>query len=60
MLKIELSLFIGGKSPGDPVFTSNDLLTLGQGSGPEHIVSLRWMTGFKMESLLFSSHWPQH
>ena len=50
----------GGKSPGDLVFTSNRFLTLGQVSGPVHILSLRWMTGFKMESLLLSSHWPQH
>ena len=30
-----------------------------QSSGPVHILSLRWMTGFKMESLVLSSHWPQ-
>ena len=24
-----------------------------------HILSVRWMAGFKMESLLLSSHWPQ-
>ena len=42
------------------VFTSKSFLTLGQGSGLVRILSLRWMTGFKMESLLLSSHWPQH
>ena len=50
----------GGKSPGDLVFTSNGFPTLGQGSGPVHIQSLRWITGVKMESLLLSSHWSQH
>ena len=49
----------GAKSPGDLVFISNGFLTLGQGSGPVLILSLRWMTGFKMESLLLFSHWPQ-
>ena len=41
-------------------FSLASFVTLGQGSGPVHVLSLRWMIGFKMESLLLSSHWPQH
>ena len=51
-----------GSLQGDLVFISNSFFLstfLGQGSGPVHIPSLRWMTGFKMESLLLFSHWLQ-
>ena len=60
MLKLKIQYFghLMWRVEGDLVFTSNSFLTLGQGSGPVHILSLRW-TGFKMESLLLSSHWLQ-
>ena len=58
-LNYNLRLSSVGREVSRMVFTSNDFLTLGRGSGPVHILSLRWMTGFKMESLLLFSHWPQ-
>ena len=48
-----------GSLQGDLVFISNSFFTLEQGSGPVHILSLRWTTGFKMESLLLFLHWLQ-